>query len=115
MKFRAEVYCDPDADGSCIDEVEVEIGDHWLEKMPVMHAFIDEHDLSSILYAYVGGYTFLEDGEPAEPEFRVEGCHLKILNYGGYFRFVFPYRDGDGQFADTETLTLEDVIQEEEA
>lgn len=110
MKFIAEVYCDPDADGPCIDEVEVEIADSWREKLPVLHAVIDEHGLSSVLYSYVGSYTFLEDGKPVEPEFRVEGCHLKVLDYGGYFRFVFPYRDGPGDFADTDTLTIEDEV-----
>lgn len=110
MKFIAEVFTDPDADGPCIDEVQVEIGDHWLKKMPIIHAFLKEHKLSSLLASYEGTFTFLDDGEPVEPEFKIDRCHLKILNYGSKFRFIFPYYHGGGYFADTDTLTLEDAV-----
>jgi len=110
MKFKVEVCLDPDSSDD-IDEAQVEIGDIWLEKMPRMHAFLKRESLSSIQVSYEGTYTFLKDGEPVEPEYRVDGCHLKIMNYGNRFRFIFPYRDGAGEYAATDCLTLEDAIR----
>lgn len=109
MKFQAELCLDPDSSDD-IDKVQVEIDDIWMEKMPRMHELLKRESLSSIQVSYEGAYTFLKDGEPVKPEYRIDGCHLNILNYSNRFRFVFPYRDGAGEYAATDLLTLEDAV-----
>lgn len=111
MKFRVEVCVDDTVWGKVPDEVEVEIADKWLYKMLDVFAYLEAQDLSSALSTYSGRYKFYDEGVCMIPSERIEGCHIKILA-GGWFRFVFPFRDGPGDYADTDLLTLEDALKE---
>lgn len=109
MKFRAEVYAGDTAWGDTPDEVEVTIGDHWREKFPIIQDLLEEHKLHSATATYEGDFQFFLDGELFFPQERIGGCHIKIMD-GHWFRFVFPFRDGPGHYADTDLLQLDDEI-----